>query len=102
MKRIYKYPVSLDEAAGALGCEVAVEMPQDAQVLSAAWQGDSRDPVVWALVDPDRPKVMRTIAVVPTGPPLPDEHPVSLGEARFIGTAQTLGGKFVAHFFDLG
>lgn len=56
MKAIWKYKVEP---------LTAVEMPEGAVILTAQTQGEYIQ--MWALVDPDAPKEMRTFHAVPTG-----------------------------------
>lgn len=70
--------------------ETPVPMPYDARVLSV---GVQRGKVcVWALVDPDMPKVLHPFVIVPTGEQMPDH-------GRFLGTVM-LRGFLVFHVFD--
>ena len=66
-------------------------MPRGAKILSVHVQ-DSL-PVLWALVDPEAPKVWRVIQVAWTG------EPIEFPEGQFIGTVQV--EALVLHFFDL-
>lgn len=74
-----------------------VLMPEGAEMLSVGLQGgiDAGSVCLWAMVDPDSPKVTRHIKWVGTG------HPTE-GEGKFIGTVILEGGALVFHFFDLG
>lgn len=71
-----------------------LEMPAGAVMLTVDTQGD--DISLWALVDPDRPKVARRIAVHGTGHPIPGDP------GPYIGTFQLMGGALVFHVFDKG
>lgn len=70
-------------------------LPQGAKILSAQVQNDQI--CIWALVDPDRPLVMRKLKIFGTGQPLPVHGPI---EAVFVGTVQQ--GIYVWHIFDFG
>jgi hypothetical protein len=74
---------------------IFLAVPQGARVLSAGAQGG--DVVVWALCDPDAPKVRRLLAATPTGPPLPR----AFHDAAFVATVQMADG-LVFHVFDGG
>ena len=69
-----------------------VEMPDNAQVLSAQMQGETL--CLWALVYPDAPKTKREIEVFGTG------HPVPPATRRFISTVQMHGGALIFHVFE--
>lgn len=75
-------------------------MPDGAESLSVAFQDSSL--VLWAMVDPDRPKSVRRFRSVMTGELF--ELPA---HAKFVGTAQQATGGvhlpfFVVHVFELG
>jgi hypothetical protein len=90
MKSIWKFPLE--------GFECNVEMPTGAKILHVATQGDEPKPYVWALVDPDAPKVRRTLTIVGTGWKLKDH----MGSMPYVGTFMLLGGSMVWHVFDHG
>ena len=81
-RRIWKY---------ALSPGFGVEMPEDAEVLHAAAQGD--DLCVWAIGTPTKPRTRRYFDVYGTGHPCPPQ----LG--RYVGTAH-LPGPLVLHVFE--
>ena len=83
MATIWKYVLELTDTQ-------TVEMPDGAEILSVANQGDSA--CIWAIVDPEQEKRTRTIEIFGTG------HPVPSASRRFIGTA--LFGPLVFHFFE--
>lgn len=80
-----------------------VEMPAGARLLHVAGQeviewrpGIARhEPMLWAKVDPDTPRVNRLIRLVPTGYPAPDDD-----ESVYVGTA--ICGGLVWHVYDGG
>lgn len=86
MKRIYKYPVPLND-------DSAIDMPEGAQVLTVQMQHEQV--WIWALVDPDAPMVTRRFHIVGTGHPI--EHPDTL---TYIGTFQVSGGMLASHLFE--
>ncbi len=103
MQTIWKFELDLSN-----GDVSQVEMPEGAATISAGVQGGMI--VVWALVDPDGPRVTRRFAVHGTGHPVLKEvtetftagiqgHPVEV-LASFINTV--FMGPLVFHVFDLG
>jgi hypothetical protein len=87
MKTIYKYPFSIDDS-------VIITMPVGAEILTV--QVQHRVPCIWALVDPEAPKVDRYFRVAGTGHSLP-ENP-----GKYVGTFQQLEGNLIFHVFDRG
>ncbi len=86
---IWKFPLPAPDDV------VTLMMPRGAVVLSVQVQHET--PCVWALVDPEAPKVPRRFRWAGTG------HPLDLrGFWKFVGTFQLHGGDLVFHLFDLG
>lgn len=86
MKTIYKYQLQpLDRQL--------VPMPNGAQILTVQMQGEH--PCVWAMVDIDKPVVVREIRMYGTG------HPIDHDPGRYIGTIQMRGGQLIFHFFEV-
>jgi hypothetical protein len=83
---IWKYPVLVTDT-------FTIHMPTGARILSVQVQDGGA--MMWALVDPDAPKVTRTFRVAGTG------HKVDAAGV-FVGTFQMLNGRLVFHLFDLG
>jgi len=52
---------------------------------------------LWAIVEPNAEKVLRSIEVVGTGVPIDRE-----ARMKYIGTIQLYSGSLVFHVFDLG
>lgn len=77
------------------GDTVIIGMPKGAQVLSVDSQYGV--PCVWALVDPDAPKVLRKFRMAGTAHHVEKKH-----TKNFVGTFQLDGGSLVFHLFDLG
>jgi hypothetical protein len=69
----------------------AIEMPQGAIVLTV--QVQRNQPVLWAMVNPDAPKVRRRFWMFPTG-----DDGEMLGK-DYVGTVQLDRGDFVIHVF---
>lgn len=94
MKTIWKYELA--------GPEKPVAMPKGAQILTAQMQGDRF--CVWALVDPDAPKVNRSFRIYMTGQDI-DINEQEDGYLKYIQTLQMSGlgpkGVFVVHIFEL-
>ena len=113
MKKIFKYQVQHNSGEGVHPLYFRVNMPKGAQILSAGEQEDKDTWVghsslyIWAIVDPDKPIVERTILDVGTGMVFDkDETFRKLGDGvhkhtTFIGTVQRNDG-FVWHIFDAG
>lgn len=87
MKRVYKYPLDIQD-------EVVVIMPKGARVLSIQVQNGR--PCLWAAVDPREMTLEeRRFRIAGTGHPIQDD--VVDG---FIGTIQLYDGKLVFHVFE--
>ncbi len=95
MKAVWKYPLQPGQTR--------LEMPLGAEPLHVGSQGDVL--VLWALVDPDAPKVVRLFRILMTG----ERTSEPLG--RYLGTASinamaSFGFMFpngiVAHVFEEG
>jgi hypothetical protein len=85
---IWKFPVSITDHFDLM-------MPVGSQILSVQTQG-VQGPQLWALVDPDAPKVSRGFRVIGTGNPIDDE-PERL---KFIDTFQLHNLGLVFHVFE--
>lgn len=86
IKRIWKYPILIDDAQ-------IVPMPHNAIILSAKLQGDTL--CLWALVSPvDEPVRDRRIWIYGTG------HEIYGDPGVYVGTV--LVGSLVFHVFDGG
>ena len=72
-----------------------VMMPKGAKPISAREQGDAL--CVWAIVDPEAPKVSRRVYIIGTG-----HEGANYGDLPFLGTALLMGGRLVIHVFDGG
>lgn len=90
-RRIWKFSLRGGE-------DFFAEMPAGARVLSAGWQ--SREFVVWAVVDPAAPSKIRRFHVAGTGHPFPEDVPVD----RLINRVEidSPNGVLIFHVFDLG
>ena len=84
MKTIYKYPL--------LDWSQTIQLPKDAQVLTAAKQGDNV--FVWALVDTTNEPEPRTFTIIGTGNEI-----VQNGNLHHINTIFDNG--FVWHIFEV-
>lgn len=72
-------------------CEL--QMPEGATVLSVGVQGENI--CLWAMVNPDAPKVTRSFVGFGTGHEVTDATCL-----EFIGTALLHGGSLVFHIFE--
>lgn len=73
----------------------SIEMPIGAQILSV--QVQSREPHLWALVDPKEANESRCFEVYGTGHPIHYDMAI---ERNYIGTIQTNEGRLVFHVFE--
>lgn len=89
---VYKYPLP---AAGPC----VVDLPAVAEILSVAFQGRDNglapELQLWALVYDDLPLSPRHLFVATTGRAIP------LGHMKLIGRAETAGGAYVVHVFEV-
>lgn len=85
MKRVYKYPVPIDD-------NFDLELPVGAEVLSA--QAQHGFPFLWALVDDEVATEKRQFRLVGTG------HPILESGLTFIDTIQLKDGGFIVHLFE--
>lgn len=86
MKTVYKYRLDM-----AFPHQV-ISMDEGAQMLTVQIQDGI--PHLWALVDPTRPHVIRTVSIIGTGQPMPDD-------GVYISTFQMHGGALVFHAFEV-
>lgn len=68
-----------------------IEVPAGAEMLCAREQFDSI--CIWYRCDPNAPPETRTIAIIGTGHPAPDD-------GRYLGTASLHGGQLMFHVFE--
>lgn len=91
MAKIFKYPI----VGNARNNEI--EMPAGAEILSVGQQNG--DLYLWAIVNPQKDLVVRSIAVVLTG----ETYAPAEGPFKFIGTVQIpnrIIGEYVVHVFE--
>jgi len=88
---IWKFPLAV--------CDLqTVEMPIGAQILSVHDQAGGLQ--MWAIVNPDADRQLRTIEIAGTGNPIPDVL-ITGHRRRHIATVQTRGGSLVWHVFEI-
>ena len=88
MKRIFKYPLPVDD-------EVVIPMPSGARILTV--QAQNNLPCVWAVVTPDAEGMEdRRFRVFGTGHPIPE----GTDSLEYIGTFQLHNGRLVFHLFE--
>ena len=86
MKKVYKYPLRIDDYQ-------KVVLPVGAQLLCVKFQNGK--PCLWALVDPDEMNMEEIqIRCAGTG------HSIS-GQVEYIDTVLTYGESLVFHFFKI-
>ena len=88
MKTIWKFPLKMVE-------NQSVEMPSDAKILSVQIQFE--EPMMWCLVEPDKPKIFREIRIIGTGNEIERQF-----EGIYIDTIKVSGGNYIFHIFDQG
>ena len=84
IKQVWKFEVSP---------ATRIQIPEDAQVLSAKFQNGRI--CIWVLVDPDAPIVKREFEVYGTGHPIQDAD-----DLRFIDTVLVDNGQLIYHVFE--
>lgn len=84
--KIFKYTIEQKDST--------ITMPKGAKVLSV--QNQYQTPCIWALCNPDAPKVQRRFLAVNTGDNLPN-----IMDITFLGTVQLHGGDTVVHVFEV-
>jgi hypothetical protein len=84
--KIWKFPLEITDSQ-------LVSMPFHSQIICI--QSQQGVVTLWALVDPTSPAREKKICICGTG----NDAPYGI---NYLGTAQTHGGEFVWHVFDLG
>ena len=82
---VYKYILQMADTQ-------EIELPEGAEILSVQLQHGGL--TLWALVNPDIDKVIRTIEILTTGNEAYDHS------RKFINTVQLAEGSLVYHFFE--
>lgn len=93
MKQIWKYKITPPKEGNVIN----IEMPAGAAVLDI--QVQERDPVLWAAIDADRLKEVRTFAIFATGTDIPEFHKLSYLKTFQINDA--FRGSLVFHVFEV-
>ena len=83
MKKIYKYPIPVND-------EITISMPKDAVILTVQMQ--KAEPFIWALVDVDKEMIDVKFRLFGTGMSV---YPC----LNYVGTFQMLNGGLVFHLF---
>lgn len=86
MKSIYKYTLTPAEMQN-------IELPEGAEILTT--QTQNGEICIWAMVNPDAKKVIRTFTVIGTGWRI-----ITESNLKYIGTVQLEGGALVFHVFE--
>jgi len=84
-KTIWKFTFAIDDV-------FHIEMPKGAEILTV--QNQSAVGTIWAIVNPEAPKEIRTFCIQGTG------NPFELIDYKYIGTFQQMGGALVWHLFE--
>lgn len=85
MKKIYKYPILIED-------KQVISMPINAEILTVQIQNGV--PCIWALVDTSSPLSDVSVRVYPTGG---EVYPSP--NLKYCGTFQLIGGGLVFHVF---
>lgn len=86
MDRIFKFQLAVDDIQD-------VDMPTGCAVLSV--QAQRNVPCIWAMVDPNAPKIRRRFRTYGTGHPMEDAGAFP----HYVGTYQLQNGSLVYHVF---
>lgn len=87
VKSIWKWPLEVTSVQ-------ELKMPAGAKILCVQVQDEL--PVLWALIDPNEPKIVQCrINVIGTG------HRIEGDPGRYISTFQMAGGQLVFHAFEV-
>lgn len=99
---IWKYPL-FSSAAKQVDdhIELTLDLPTEAQVLSAQVDNKTDDITLWVVADPTfATTTKRTFAIVPTGAQFPSDWARGFVKGNYyIGTVQQ--GMFVWHVFEI-
>lgn len=87
--RVFKYPVPITDT-------FSIAIPQSGQILDVQVQQGT--PVMWALVNPDAPKMERQFRLLGTGHPIEAEERYQF---EHIATFQLDEGTLVFHLFEV-
>ena len=85
MRTIWKYKIPVTD-------EFTISMPQDAKILAVQVQYET--PVIWAVVDTDKPDEDVKFKLYGTGQP-----DINTVDTMYVGTFQLFDGGFVGHLF---
>lgn len=88
---IYKYPLKPGQAT--------VRLPEHADILRIATQGDREEHVLWALVDTEDKVVSFPVLCVGTGHTLSSDDEELIRGAIHYETTLTMQGRLVLHWF---
>ena len=88
MLKVYKYPLRPNDY-------IDIQLPKGGQILTIQTQGDM--PYLWALVNPDNPRMKRRFRLAGTGHPINE----SMSELFYHGTFQLHGGALIFHLFEV-
>jgi len=87
-KTIWKYEMGIT-------VKQKLEMPVNAEILTVQIQEGK--PCLWALVDPNEKKEIRTFETFGTGSPIYCDMEI---DRKYIGTCQLYDGSLILHIFE--
>ena len=85
MKRIYKYPIQVND-------HFILELPDEAEILYIGMQ--KSEPFMWVLLDTEQSKEERHFYLYGTGMEVPDDY-------CYIDSFQMLNGSLIFHLFEV-
>lgn len=100
MITIWKFKIEIND-------RFSIEMPKGSAILCVQVQDEPKpwgqgileeNPCIWAVVDTEQPKEVRTFSVKGTGHPF---HDFELSTLHYIGTFQLVSGSFIGHLFEV-
>lgn len=88
MKKVFKYDIKPEHI-------IEIQLPKNAEILTAQTQLYCGTPMLWALVDPDAKPELRKFRLAGTG------HQIDETNLKYINTFQLNNGLLVFHLFEI-